>query len=75
MIFRDGETNKTLTIPISGSGGRPSKSFRVALQSPTGGAGLGANPEATVTLTDDHGLVGREFLETQPDWKTESVWA
>jgi hypothetical protein len=75
VLFRDGETNKTLTIPISGSGGRPSKSFRVALQSPTGGAGLGANPEATVTLTDDRGLVGREFLETQPDWKTESVWA
>ena len=27
-----------------------------------------------MTLTDDRGLVGREFLETQPDWKTESVW-
>ena len=75
ILFREGETQKTLQIPISGSEGRPSKSFRIVLKAPTGGAGLGTNRETFVTLTDDRGLVAREFLENNPAWTTAAPWA
>lgn len=75
LVFRAGETNKTLTIPLSANAARPSKSFGVTLGRPIGGARLGETSTTTVTLTDDIGLVAREFLETNPGWSTESAWA
>jgi len=74
VVFRADETNKTLTIPLSARAAHPSRSFLVTLAQPIGGATLGTNAMATVTLTDDVGLVAREFLESDPGWTTESAW-
>lgn len=74
VIFRAGETNKTLVIPLSASPARPSKSFLVTLGNQVGGARLGATSVTTVTVTDDVGLISREFLESDPGWAGQSVW-
>ena len=58
LAFAAGETNKTLLVPILNEGFvEGTKTFRVILSNPTGGAVLGAPATATVSITDnDTGL-------------------
>jgi len=63
LEFGPGETKKTIAVPILNGGiVEGSKSFRVALSNPTGGAALGSNSVATVSIADND--VGVEFQFT-----------
>jgi predicted esterase len=54
MAFGAGETNKAIVVPILNEGFvEGSKTFRVALSNPTGGAVLGSRTNAMVTITDN----------------------
>lgn len=54
VTFGDGETSKTVTVPIvSGIGSEAAETFTVALSQPAGDAKLGAPATATVTIGED----------------------
>ncbi|MCX8156409.1 MAG: hypothetical protein N3J91_08190 [Verrucomicrobiae bacterium] len=59
LIFGDGETVRTFTVPVyddkvSGSG----RIFRVTLSNPQGGAELGTPATATVLIEEDDAVIG-----------------
>ncbi|RYD66298.1 MAG: aggregation factor core protein MAFp3, isoform C, partial [Verrucomicrobiaceae bacterium] len=54
LVFEDGETSKTFTIPITNDLLiEESETFGVTLSSPTGGATVGAQATAQVTIIDN----------------------
>jgi len=54
LTFLDGETSKTITIPIiDDSVFEPSETFTLSLSNPTGGATLGPTATAIVTILDN----------------------
>jgi hypothetical protein len=68
LSFAAGEKLKLVTIPILGDGVKQaSKSFRVSLSNPTGGAVLGSPAAATVTILDSDPGIGFELA-------SYSVW-
>ena len=53
VAFAAGQSTATLVIPLDDQdGAEPDESFALALSAPTGGATLGAQTTATVTITD-----------------------
>jgi polyhydroxybutyrate depolymerase len=53
LTFAPGDTFKRVTIPILNDAARESsETFRITLRNPSGGAVLGTNPSAIVTITD-----------------------
>jgi hypothetical protein len=53
LTFGPGETSKTITIQITPEpAGQPTRQFYVVLSNPSGGAALGQNSVATVTITN-----------------------
>jgi dienelactone hydrolase len=74
--FAEGEMVKTLTVPIvSDEVPEPDRSFRVTLSNPTGGALLGTNATATVTIVDTTGMRPHRFdgIALRPDRSVELV--
>ena len=60
LAFGASETNKTIVVPILNNGFVDgTKTFRVILSNPTGGAILGTRTNATVSITDND--VGIQF--------------
>jgi len=58
LVFADGETNKTIMIPILGDAiPEPNESFQVILSNPAGGAVLGAPTDIPVMVVDDDGIL------------------
>ncbi len=54
VTFEDGETSKTITIPIIDDKLKePKEMFKIYLKSPTGGAQLGLTFTAWITIHDD----------------------
>src|SRR4029079_789608 len=54
LVFAEGETNKTIVVPILNEGYVDgAKTFQVTLSNPTGGAVLGTIPTATVSIRDN----------------------
>ena len=64
LVFAAGETVKLFTVPIlNDSLKEPTKTFRLTLSNPTGGAVLGSPLATTVTITDND--PGVQFTQTQ----------
>ena len=63
LDFAEGETVKTLSVPIVNDEDiEPNEQFTVVLSDPTGGASLGAdNATATITIVDDEVVFPGEF--------------
>ena len=62
LNFADGETSKTLNIPIINDAAiEANETFTVILSNPAGGATLGTASTATVTIIDDEVAVPGEF--------------
>ena len=60
LTFAAGETQKTFTVPIvDDTAVEPTESFNVTLSSPTGGATLGSQSAATITILDNDTAPGR----------------
>jgi polyhydroxybutyrate depolymerase len=58
LTFAPGEVLKPVTVTLLNDAVRESsKTFRITLKNPAGGAVLGANPSATVTITDTDEVV------------------
>ena len=66
LTFADGETSKTISVPIvDDSAVDPGETFRVLLSAPTGNAALGTPSEATVTIADNEVIDTR--ITSSPD--------
>ena len=69
LTFAPGITSQSIVIPITNDTAVESaENFVLNLSNPTGGAGIGTNGEATITLTDNDtqielGLTGKEVNE------------
>jgi len=62
LSFAPGEKVKLVTVPILNDGVKePSKTFRIALSNPSGGAVLGLRATATVAILDNDPGLGFEF--------------
>ena len=62
LSFAPGEKVKLVPVPILNDGLRePSKTFRVLLSNPTGGTGLGARTNITVSIQDNDPGLGFEL--------------
>jgi N-acetylneuraminic acid mutarotase/uncharacterized protein YkwD len=59
LTFADGETSKTITVPLldDGQNGGENKTVNLALSSPTGGATLGSLTTAVLTIIEPPQLV------------------
>lgn len=69
LVFAAGEAAKTIAIPILNDGLKEStKTFRLTLNSPAGGAVLGSRTSTTVSILDNDSGMGFEKTLT-------SVWA
>jgi len=59
VSFKEGETTKTLTIPIvDDTSAETNETINLTLSSPTGGSTLGSQKTATVTILDDDKSAG-----------------
>ncbi|MGX8797715.1 Calx-beta domain-containing protein [Fusibacter sp. JL298sf-3] len=59
LSFADGETGKTISISITDDGAyEASETVEVTLSNATGGASLGADKVATLTITDNDAVAG-----------------
>lgn len=68
LLFAPGEKVKLVTVPVLSDGvQQASKSFRVSLSTPTGGAVLGSPKTATVAILDSDPGIGFELA-------SYSVW-
>jgi poly(3-hydroxybutyrate) depolymerase len=73
LTFAEGETLKFLTVPILNDALKEaSETFRVTLSSPTGGATLGSQTNATITILDNDPGVQFEFNRA---WVSEQAGA
>ena len=75
LVFSNGETNKTVSIPLLGNRNPPSKTFSLSLTNAGDGAVLGDTVYATVTLFAPDGVILREMLDSDPGWSTDGDWA
>jgi uncharacterized delta-60 repeat protein len=63
ITFADGETNKTLTVPIlNDSVPEANETFQMTLSNPLGGAVIGTPSSIPVLIVDDDGII--EFSQT-----------
>ena len=86
LTFADGETSKTVNIPIINDGiAEPNQTFNFTLSNPTGGATLGSGSSTIRILDDDSGagsvitiyaagLSGQERMELQIDGAVVQAW-
>jgi len=67
LAFVAGQTNQTIVVPVLNDGfADGTKTFRVNLSNPTGGAVLGARATATVSITDNDWGIEFRFRSYPP---------
>jgi hypothetical protein len=65
LTFPPGVATRLITVPVvADTTSEPAETFRVTLSDPSGDTGLGATPEATVTITDNDPAGTARFAAT-----------